>query len=396
VSGIVPFNSPRLQSGVSVTRGMRILGGITASIFAVVIPLLYFGLSVYTLQKSLRIETVYLAKNIERIIQSRPKLWEFEQERLFELVSKPVVSGYHDERTIRSAAGTVVVKNDFSVISPAITVSVVFFDSGNPVGSIETRCSIRKQVFVTVLLGMLSSTFGYLLFFVFRTYPVRRLENALADLQRANEDLESHREHLRLINQILRHDIINDLTAVKSGLRLYRDSGDEGLLNKITKKVDKSVELIREMKELESFILSNKDLEFHDVKNIIKKVIEGYGFIEFTIEGKSQILADESFGSVIDNIIRNAIDHGKTDRIDIKIDGDGRYCEVRIADRGVGISDDIKDKVFEEGFIYGETGHTGLGLHIVRKAMERYGGSVHIEDNTPTGAVFVLRLRKVR
>jgi len=222
------------------------------------------------------------------------------------------------------------------------------------------------------------------------------LEAAETDHEQAEDELERHREHLRLINRILRHDIINDLAAVKSGVRLYRDSGDEVLLNEITKKVDKSVKLIREMKELESFILSHKDLEFHDVKDVIKKVIESYESVEFTIEGKGQVLADEAFGSVIDNIIRNAIDHGKTDRIDIKIEKDGRYCEVRIADYGVGIPDDIKDKIFEEGFRYGETGHTGLGLHIVRKAMENYGGSVYVEDNAPQGAVFVLRLRRLR
>ncbi|MDO9528156.1 MAG: ATP-binding protein, partial [Syntrophales bacterium] len=96
------------------------------------------------------------------------------------------------------------------------------------------------------------------------------------------------------------------------------------------------------------------------------------------------------------NIIRNAIDHGKTDRIDITIDKQENFCEVRIADYGVGIPDQIKEQVFKKGFQYGETGHTGLGLHIVKKAMESYGGIVHIEDNTPMGAVFVLRLRRIR
>ncbi len=45
--------------------------------------------------------------------------------------------------------------------------------------------------------------------------------------------------------------------------------------------------------------------------------------------------------------------------------------------------------------MYGETGNTGLGLYIVRKIMENYGGCVHVEDNTPKGAVFVLALKNV-
>ena len=39
--------------------------------------------------------------------------------------------------------------------------------------------------------------------------------------------------------------------------------------------------------------------------------------------------------------------------------------------------------------------HTGLGLHIVKKAMESYGGYAYVEDNEPKGAVFVMRFRMV-
>ena len=218
----------------------------------------------------------------------------------------------------------------------------------------------------------------------------------ITERKRAEEELEVHREHLKLINQILRHDVLNDLTAVKSALRLYESSNDEEFLKEASRYVDRGVGTIKRMRELESIISSHKDLEFYDVKDVIKKVIENYRFIQFTVEGKCRVLADEALSSVIDNIVRNAIGHGKTDRIDIKIDKNERYCEVRIADYGVGIPDEIKDKIFEEEFKYGETGNTGLGLHIVKKAMENYGGSVYVEDNTPQGAVFVLRLRRLR
>jgi len=173
---------------------MRLLGGLAASVFALAIPFFYLGLSVYAQQESLRIETAHLAKTIEKIIQTRPDMWEFEQVRLLEIVSQPSLDGDLDDRTIRTAAGTVVVKTDFSAKRPAITVSATLFDSGNPVGSIEVRHYIIKQLFVTVLLGMLSSSLGYLLFFIFRTYPIRRLENALADLQRAEKQERENRE----------------------------------------------------------------------------------------------------------------------------------------------------------------------------------------------------------
>jgi signal transduction histidine kinase len=63
-----------------------------------------------------------------------------------------------------------------------------------------------------------------------------------------------------------------------------------------------------------------------------------------------------------------------------------------VADQGKGIPDEVKARVFDEGFTFGETGNTGLGLYIVKKTMERYGGSVVAKDNRPKGTVFELRL----
>jgi|GEM_PF-5798430 len=65
-------------------------------------------------------------------------------------------------------------------------------------------------------------------------------------------------------------------------------------------------------------------------------------------------------------------------RIDIVIRGTGEFCEVRIADHGTGIPNEMKEHIFEENFVHGETGNTGLGLYIVRNAMESYGGSVYV------------------
>jgi PAS domain S-box-containing protein len=218
----------------------------------------------------------------------------------------------------------------------------------------------------------------------------------ISERKKREEELNAHREHIKLINKILRHDIINDLSVIKSALRLYESTKEEELLAEASAYVNKSVELINRMRELESFISSHRDLELYSVTDVCKKVLASYPAITFNIEGEGQVLADESLSSVIDNIIRNAVVHGKTDRIDIKIGERGEYCEIRIADHGVGIPDEIKEQIFEESFAYGETGGTGLGLHIVKKAMETYDGHVHVEDNTPRGAVFVLALRKVR
>ena len=210
-------------------------------------------------------------------------------------------------------------------------------------------------------------------------------------LKRTEQELRLHRRHLELINKILRHDLINNLSVIRSALRLYRDEGDQDMLGEADRSVDKSVGLIRRMRELESFVLAHKELKVLDIKDSIEKVASTYPAAEITVQGKGLVLADESLESVIDNILKNAFLHGKAGRIVIEIDSADGFCHVRIADDGIGIPANVKDRVFEEGFAYGETAQTGLGMHIVRTAMERYGGFAVLEDNTPRGTVVILR-----
>ena len=43
-------------------------------------------------------------------------------------------------------------------------------------------------------MGILSSLLGYLIYFLFRTYPIRKLDSTLAELQRAEEEQRRSRE----------------------------------------------------------------------------------------------------------------------------------------------------------------------------------------------------------
>ncbi|MBT5421249.1 MAG: HAMP domain-containing histidine kinase, partial [Candidatus Cloacimonetes bacterium] len=98
---------------------------------------------------------------------------------------------------------------------------------------------------------------------------------------------------------------------------------------------------------------------------------------------------------VFTNLITNSIKHGKAKNINIEVTSKNDMCEIRFIDDGVGIPDKIKFKIFQEGFYYGKTGHTGIGLHIVKKTIDRYGGYIYAENNKPKGAVFVIGLKKV-
>ena len=214
----------------------------------------------------------------------------------------------------------------------------------------------------------------------------------ISERKKMEETLHELNEVLRLLNKNLRHDILNDLTVVGNYLELYNETKDKKLLDSAFKSIKKSVELIKRMRELESLITSGNNLKPLDIRKILEDLARNYN-IQIHIKGNGIALADDALISVFDNIIRNAVVHGNANEIEIRVENRDNMCEIRIADNGTGIPDEIKNEIFEEGFSYGDRGGSGLGLYIVKKTVERYGGSVSIEDNKPKGTVFVIKLR---
>ncbi len=71
--------------------------------------------------------------------------------------------------------------------------------------------------------------------------------------------------------------------------------------------------------------------------------------------------------------------------------------EVRVADTGIGIPESERARVFDAFYQVDssstrEQGGTGLGLSIVKRLVDAHDGTVHIEENAPRGAVFVVRI----
>lgn len=204
-----------------------------------------------------------------------------------------------------------------------------------------------------------------------------------------NENLlKAQKEHTKLINQVLRHDLTNNLSVINSSIRLYEATDDKKYLDEIKKSIDRSIKLIRGMRESEKLLLQNTDLLVFNSREVFNNVMYNRNEIEFKITGENLILADDMVYSVFENIINNAIIHGKADKIDIDIYDKKVKSVITITDNGIGIPDGIKDKIFDEGFKYGATGNTGMGLHIVKKAMEKYRGEIFVENNSPHGTIF--------
>ena len=224
----------------------------------------------------------------------------------------------------------------------------------------------------------------------------RGIDRDINERVKKDRELEDSKEQLDLINKILRHDLTNNLTVIGIALDHYKREGDQSMLDSAEAKVYGSFKLIDQMKSLESIISKGGALRSVDVHDIVEKISSNLD-IEVENQCHCRVMADDAFHSLVENLIRNAIKHGGTDRMVIRClgdqDGEG-IITLDVIDFGIGIPNNIKEKIFGEGFTHGGGGGSGLGLYIVERTLLRYGGSISVHDNEPNGAVFRLRLKK--
>lgn len=223
----------------------------------------------------------------------------------------------------------------------------------------------------------------------------KQLKKEITERKNAEIEIKVSRRRLQTINKILRHDLTNDFAVIKSALRLYKTNSEAKMLDEIAKRVKRGLDTIHRQRKQESFIESHSALSECKVRDILNKIIKDYPNLEITISGDAIIYADEAIYSVFENLICNSIKHGNTNKLNIEINSIGDHCEIKFSDLGIGIPDNVKEKIFDEGYTHGKTGHTGIGLFIVKQTIKEYGGDISVEDNKPNGALFVINLRCV-
>ncbi len=123
---------------------------------------------------------------------------------------------------------------------------------------------------------------------------------------------------------------------------------------------------------------------------MVKEAAKGYN-VKIEVKGDAEILANDGGCIVFENLIGSAVKHGKASRIEVNIQKSENSVRIRIADDGKGIP--VMDKIFEEGFTTGSG--SGLGLYIVKKLVESFGGSIKVERSVPRGTVFVLEFPRI-
>lgn len=100
----------------------------------------------------------------------------------------------------------------------------------------------------------------------------------------------------------------------------------------------------------------------------------------------------------ITNLVENAVKYNRDDgKVVVTVDADHKDFQIKVADNGVGIPDDAKERVFDRFYRVDksrsrEVGGTGLGLSITRSMIVLHHGKIEVSDNEGGGTVFTVTI----
>jgi signal transduction histidine kinase len=102
----------------------------------------------------------------------------------------------------------------------------------------------------------------------------------------------------------------------------------------------------------------------------------------------------DQFCRVLYNLFKNAqqaIPSDRIGKISIELQRLNNEAVISITDNGVGIAEELKDKIFYPNFST-KTEGMGLGLAMSKNIIESFNGTIYFETSEKTGTTFYIKL----
>jgi two-component system nitrogen regulation sensor histidine kinase NtrY len=100
---------------------------------------------------------------------------------------------------------------------------------------------------------------------------------------------------------------------------------------------------------------------------------------------------------VLNNLVNNAmqaIEDDKRGEIMLSLVKENNSYMIAISDNGIGINEDVKQKIFQPNFSTKSYG-TGLGLAMCKRIIEQHNGTIWFESKTGKGTTFYFKLNSI-
>jgi two-component system OmpR family sensor kinase len=192
------------------------------------------------------------------------------------------------------------------------------------------------------------------------------------------------------------HELRSPLARLRIAIDLYEQAPDENRKEEIVRNLAELDTLVEEIM-LASRLDHVEKLDAPEPVDLLALVSEEGARNGVDVSGTPATVTGDArlLGRLVRNLMQNALRHGGLP-VTATVAQAGSIVELRVRDRGPGISDSQSTRVFEPFYRPSgrseATGGWGLGLALVRQIAERHGGAVHYETPSGGGACFVVTL----
>jgi two-component system phosphate regulon sensor histidine kinase PhoR len=268
---------------------------------------------------------------------------------------------------------------------------------GNSFGYLIKKL-VSPILFSLFLVGVTVFSFGLLYRNLQRQRKLTEIKNEF--ISNITHELKTPIATVGVAIEALRNfNAINDPQRTKEYLDISQNE-----LQRLSLLVDKVLKLsMFEKKEIEL------KYELLDLKGVVDEVVSSmrlqiekhHATVSINTEGDTHLQGDRlHLLSVVFNLLDNALKYGNGNTaIKFDLKEKEKEIELSVADNGIGISQEYKDKVFEKFFRVplGNTHNTkgyGLGLSYVSHVIQRHKGKIEVESQPGLGSKFIITLPK--
>ena len=235
--------------------------------------------------------------------------------------------------------------------------------------------------------------------------------------QKEERERAARADKLRALGQLasgVAHDFNNSLAAILGRAQLMRRQvNDDALVRNLNIIQTAAEDAAATVRRIQTFARKSpvKEFELLEVRGLLNDAVE----ITRTrwenearlrgLEYDVRLEADEestTYGSaselreVFVNLIVNAVDAmPKGGKLSIRCRRVGDEIELQFTDTGIGMPEDVQQKVFEPFFSTKGAHGTGLGLSVSYSIIERHEGSISVSSELGAGTTFSIRLPAV-
>ncbi|HYV48900.1 MAG TPA: ATP-binding protein [Myxococcaceae bacterium] len=240
----------------------------------------------------------------------------------------------------------------------------------------------------------------------------------LVDVTQSRRAEEALRQAVTLRDQFLSvaaHELRTPITALSLQLEglerlLVKEAGgDERALKKARsaiRQVDRLGMLVEGLLNVSRIVSGHFELQLEqfDLGEVVKEMLDRMSDLAARSGCELRLSPDSSavgtwdrsrLEQVVTNLVTNAIKYGAGRPIDVSVEQAEGSVELRVRDRGIGISPADQQRIFdrfERAAPASHYGGLGLGLYISREIALAHGGSIQVTSEPGQGATFRVRL----